>query len=318
MVRPVLEVLTVTEMLEDDREPPLESWFAARTEGLPPSMAAELRQWFLALRDGSSEPPRSRPRSPATVRHKVTAVLPAVHGWAEVGHDSLREIARRDVIAALPGDARRRHTTLGALRSLFRFLKGRRLVFANPTARMRAGRVWPGQPLPVDLGPIRAAINSTDPARAALATLIAFHGPRNGDLRHLQLTDIRDGRMFLPGAAVVLADPVRDRVSAWLEERGSRWPNSVNPYLFINFHTALRTCPVSSVWVSKTLGFSAQALREDRILQEALATGGDIRRLCDLFGLTVGGAERYTDTVDYPDLVAGTAAHGIDHGDGGA
>jgi hypothetical protein len=26
------------------------------------------------------------------------------------------------------------------------------------------------------------------------------------------------------------------------------------------------------------------------------ATSGDIRRLCDLFGLTVGGAERYTRT----------------------
>ena len=43
----------------------------------------------------------------------------------------------------------------------------------------------------------------------------------------------------------------------------------------------------------QTLGVSAQAVREDRILDEALATGGDIRRLCDLFGLTVGGAERY-------------------------
>jgi hypothetical protein len=37
-----------------------------------------------------------------------------------------------------------------------------------------------------------------------------------------------------------------------------------------------------------------QAVCEDRILHEAMATGGDIRRLCDLFGLTLGGAERYT------------------------
>jgi hypothetical protein len=28
-------------------------------------------------------------------------------------------------------------------------------------------------------------------------------------------------------------------------------------------------------------------------LREALATGGDIRRLCDLFGHTAGGAKRY-------------------------
>lgn len=49
----------------------------------------------------------------------------------------------------------------------------------------------------------------------------------------------------------------------------------------------------ASPWISHTLGISPQAVREDRILDEALATGGDIRRLCDLFGLTVGGAERY-------------------------
>jgi hypothetical protein len=45
--------------------------------------------------------------------------------------------------------------------------------------------------------------------------------------------------------------------------------------------------------VTSTLGISAQAVCEDRILHKALATGGEIRRLCDLFGLTVGGAERY-------------------------
>ena len=55
----------------------------------------------------------------------------------------------------------------------------------------------------------------------------------------------------------------------------------------------MRETPVSSPWISHTLGVSPQAVREDRILDEALATGGDIRRLCDLFGLTVGGAGRY-------------------------
>jgi hypothetical protein len=56
----------------------------------------------------------------------------------------------------------------------------------------------------------------------------------------------------------------------------------------------VRESPVSGPWISHTLGISPQAVPEDRILDEALATDGDIRRLCDLFGLTVGGAERYT------------------------
>lgn len=56
----------------------------------------------------------------------------------------------------------------------------------------------------------------------------------------------------------------------------------------------MRECPVSGPWISHTLGISPEAVREDPILDEAPATGGDIRRLCDLFGLTVGGTERYT------------------------
>jgi len=32
------------------------------------------------------------------------------------------------------------------------------------------------------------------------------------------------------------------------------------------------------------------------------ATGGDIRRICDLFGLSVEGATRYLRTVEHPDL----------------
>jgi hypothetical protein len=50
------------------------------------------------------------------------------------------------------------------------------------------------------------------------------------------------------------------------------------------------------------LGLNAQAVREDRILDEVQATGGDVRRICDLFGITVGAALRYTATADPPSL----------------
>jgi len=39
-------------------------------------------------------------------------------------------------------------------------------------------------------------------------------------------------------------------------------------------------------------------IRQDRILDEAHATGGDVRALCDLFGLSIAGAYRYTAAVD--------------------
>ncbi|MFF1301609.1 hypothetical protein [Streptomyces sp. NPDC058307] len=48
-------------------------------------------------------------------------------------------------------------------------------------------------------------------------------------------------------------------------------------------------------------------LREDRLLHEAEATGGDPRRICDLFGLSVGAALRYTGTVDE----SGQAEHSL-------
>jgi len=67
----------------------------------------------------------------------------------------------------------------------------------------------------------------------------------------------------------------------------------LTPHLFINAYTAVRTSHISHLWINQTLGVSAQAIREDRILNEAIATGGDIRRLCDLFGLSVKAAERY-------------------------
>jgi hypothetical protein len=38
--------------------------------------------------------------------------------------------------------------------------------------------------------------------------------------------------------------------------------------------------------------------REDRILNEIHDSGGDVRRICDLFGLTVDAALRYTTVLE--------------------
>jgi len=50
------------------------------------------------------------------------------------------------------------------------------------------------------------------------------------------------------------------------------------------------------------LGTAARVIRTDRILDEVIATGGDLRRICDLFGMSVAGAKRYTAVLDHPDL----------------
>lgn len=189
------------------------------------------------------------------------------------------------------------------LKSIFRVLKGRNLLFTDPTARVKTGYHQPGQPLPVDVSALRAALHSANPAQAALTALIAFHGVRTGQLKRLQLTDIRDGRLHLDGRLIVLADPVRERVRTYLDCRAQRWPRNTNPHLFPHYRTASRTDPVGYRWIRLILGtsLSPAAIREDRILDEAQAGDEDVRRLADLFGLSIQAGLRSTSTIEHPD-----------------
>ncbi len=135
-----------------------------------------------------------------------------------------------------------------------------------------------------------------------MAALVAYHALRNGDLRNLRLTDLRNRHLHVDGRVIPLAEPVQRRLAAWLDYRQSRWPTSTNPHLFINLRTASRTEPVGGRWIKLTLDLpgGGRALRADRILHEAAASGGDPRRLCDLFGLGIQQALRYTTTIREP------------------
>jgi hypothetical protein len=116
----------------------------------------------------------------------------------------------------------------------------------------------------------------------------------------LQLTDVRDGRLYLDDRVVLLAEQVRQKLSTWLDYRARRYPRTADPHLFIHYKTAPHTGPVRKWWIGKKLGLSAKSIREDGILDEAHATDGDTRRVSDLFGLSVTQAGRYTATVDPP------------------
>ena len=304
-VRAIGEVLTAAGWWQDDRVPAIERWFNEKSAGLPEPMAGELRTWFDVMRHGSTSPPRRVPRSQTTVRLYTGWVLPSLEAWAAAGHRSLREIATDDVLAVLPQQGTERAQTCRALRSVFTLLRQRKLVFADPTSRIHAWVPNAGQPLPVDPDLVRQALNDLNPARAAVAALVCFHGLRVGDLRALQLGDLRDGRLRLGDRVIVLAEPVATRLRAWIEHRTLCWPHSLNPHLFIHCRSATRTEPVGQRWVKLTLNLpgSVQALREDRILHEAHATAGDARRLHDFFGLSIQAALRYTATVDHPDLI---------------
>ncbi|WP_211880849.1 hypothetical protein [Pseudarthrobacter albicanus] len=302
--QPILDVLDAAGLLRDDRQPPIVAWFARQIMGLPGPITEELQMWFDTMIHGRTAPPRSRPRAPVTIRVRVRSALPAVQTWAAEGHTSLREIARADIDRALPAQGSARALTGSALRSLFRTLKAQRAVFTDPTTHTKTGSPETRTPLPINETAMRTALESDSPAQAALATLIGYHALRSGQVRALLLTDVRDGRLYLPDRTVLLAQPARRCLTAWLDYRNTQWPGSINPHLLVNIQTAVRTTQVSHVWINSTLGMSAQALREDRILDEAQATQ-DIRRLCDLFGLSVPAAERYL-TTDHPSLMTAT------------
>ncbi|MGP4084262.1 hypothetical protein [Streptomyces sp. KR55] len=237
-------------------------------------MRAELAEWFEVMFNGSTTTPRRRPRSDRTIRNHIYATLPALNTWASA-KDSLREVTRDDVLDVLPNGGTARSEMIQGLRSIFQILHARRLVFTNPAARMRVGTPEIRVPVSLDVPVLRRLLDDPDPVRAACASLLVFHGLRPRQLRGLHLTDIADGRLHIDGLRILLAPHARVALNAYLAYRERQWPRSGNPHLFINRATAGRLIPVTGGWINTVLGIPAQALREDRILDEAHACEGD-------------------------------------------
>jgi integrase len=246
--------------------------------------------------NGADTPPRRHPRDQHTIRLYLRWAMPALTTWADHGHTSLRDLTPADVRAVLPASGSPRSTMGAGLRSILTLLKARKVLFTNPIARIRTGGHERRDPLPAHTQKIRESLLSQDPACAALTALAAFHGLRAGELRGMHLTDLVDGRLQLGNRSILLAEPAQARLSAWLDHRNRRWPNTANPHVFLNHRNSSRTTPVGGRWLTLTTGIPIHVLREDRILHEIHATGGDVRRICDLFGMTVSGATRYLNT----------------------
>lgn len=290
---PVIDVATAAGVMLDDRQPAIHAYVEATIASLPDPMRAEVREWFDVMINGSTTPPRRKPRDQQTIRLYLRWAMPALTTWAEQGHTSLREITSNDVRAVLPSAGNPRSTMGAGLRSILTLLKARKVLFVNPIARIQTGSHERRDPLPAQAENIRESLLSPNPACAALTALATFHGLRAGELRNMQLTDLVDGRLQLGSRSILLAQPVRVRISAWLDHRNKRWPATANPHVFINPSNCNRTTPVGGRWLTLVTGIPVHVMREDRILHEARATGGDVRRICDLFGLSVEGALRY-------------------------
>jgi len=99
--------------------------------------------------------------------------------------------------------------------------------------------------------------------------------------------------------------PPIDLLGAARPQAGLHQPDyTANARLFVHQHSAGNLNPVGRLWVARILGMAPSALRADRILDEAIATRGDARRICDLFAINIKTAERYLRILDPPGLQA--------------
>jgi len=296
----VAEVLRQMGVLHDDRRPAFDAWLDRKLDGVTGGIRRDVERWLRTLKDGG---PRSRPRSLATVHSHLGKALPALSDWS-VRYSHLREITREDIQAHLHDlHGTQRHNTLVALRSLFGFCLSAGVIFRNPARGIKVGRRPATTVLqPLDQHDIDDAVAAAiTPAARLIVALAGVHAARSSAVCALRLSDADPGsrRLLLGGQPRPLDDLTAHLLRAWLETRRTRWPGTANPHLLINAQTALGTGPVSRTWVNATLrGHAAtiEALRVDRQLEEAMATGADPLHLAVTFGLDPSTAVRYASS----------------------
>jgi len=114
-----------------------------------------------------------RDLSPAVEAH-LRGIAPIVAAWADAGHQSFAEISTdqiRVALASITEPQTGRHSAELGLKSMFRTLKGRRLIFADPTRGLKPTPVATNIPLPLDPALIRAELDSPNPAVALAVAL---------------------------------------------------------------------------------------------------------------------------------------------------
>ena len=293
----IADVLAAIGVLDDDRPDTLAAWLDEQLAGLPAQIRAELDAWLELRRHGG---PRRRPRSRRTIVRDVRAIRGFL---ADAGrrHSTLRQVSRDDIttwLASRPGHTRAQDAS--TLRSLFGILKAERLIFANPGRGVRVSRRNPSvpAPLPARLVTEAAAAARNDPALWVAVALAGVHALLPGQIRHLRLDQVDlPGRRLDPGGLDRPLDEVTaTAITSYLGFRNQRWPSTANPYLLITRKTAHTGEPASRFWMSRLfrrLPVTAAQLRDDRIVEEALAGRADPLHLAAVFGFGPRTGLRY-------------------------
>ena len=270
-VERVAEVLQEMGVLIDDRRPSFERWLERKLDGLAAGIRQDVEAWLRTMRDGG---PRTKPRDIASVWNLMNHLRPTLTGWSD-RYDHLREVTRDDVIAIL-GELHgsRRSNVLVALRSLFAFCKKQGTIFRNPARGIKVGQHPYGiaQRLGQDDVDQAAGAAATPSARLVLV-LAAVHAARTGAIRAAQLDDVDLGnrRLIIAGRVRPIDEFTHQILLDWLGCRRTRWPDTANPHLLINQHSAMGTGPVSTIYFAQTKlrGQAARCLGDMRCARDA-------------------------------------------------
>lgn len=300
-VERTVEVLTELDLFHDDRPDTFRQWFDHKITALPTPMQDEMRTWLAVLR---GEKGRARTRKPETIRNYVLSTLSYLNTWA-ASCQSLREVTTDDVRAATKGIVgHERSHAMVALKSLFSTLKQQRMIFRNPiTRRIARTTANPAVPPPLDDAELAALAQAAqDPERRLLFVLAAIQALRPIQMRQLLLTDINLGeRRLTVGAHTRPLDRASySALVTYLQTRRHRWPISSNPHLLVSQQTAYEDGPVSPCWTKyrwSSLATTLDRIRQDRFVEELIATGPDPLHFMAVFGVSSNTATRYAEAV---------------------
>ncbi|MFJ6722918.1 hypothetical protein [Streptomyces sp. NPDC091259] len=299
----VLEVFEELDIFLDDRPDSLDAWCEEHLSFLVPEIRSELDAWIEIMRHGT---PRRRPRARSTVITNLRSILPFL---TEYGGKctTLRQITRDDIADWLT-DRPYRAYDASALRSLFSTLKAERLIFANPMRGIKGGKVAIKIPASLTADEVESVARAAlqDPALRVVVALSAIHALPARQIRAMlvEQVDLAGRRLDPDGLNRPLDDYTTEAISDYLAHRHRRWPNSTNPHLLISRNTATTTTAVGTFWMDrlvKDLPVGVDRLRQDRILEEALANGADPLHLAHVFSLGAKASLRYTSAVSPSD-----------------
>jgi integrase len=304
-----VEFLTDQGLARATPQAAFDQWLAARLAVLPAPVAAEVRMWAETLRGRG--PRAGHARQASTIQGYLRILQTPLASWA-ARYESLRQVTTDDLTAELaPLTGATRLLALSAMRSLFKTLKARRVLFTNPAAPLTGRRIQPPPVLPLDdTQRSRLLGRLHDPAERLIVLLAGVHALRPSDICALTLDDADPaaGALLVSGRARPLDRLTAGQLRAWLQARHARWPATANPHLLINQSTAGGLEPVHRGYIQASLrraGITAKDLRADRLHDEAHASGGDPLRLAHLFGISDAAAIRYCTEIGRIDGGAG-------------